>query len=188
MDDRRPAEDRSTGTVELTDPAWEALSAWSKKRGLRSGDWLFPSRSHAGDHITTRQYSRLVDDWVTLASHDRTAYGTHSLRLPHIGLSARKASTALTRAGVQLGLRGLRLRRRFPSVERRARLAHGLGGLRGRQAIRHDAAPSCDGVAPSLRFDIRGLRSEKTRRRPSRSCKEASMIYRADSCDRGAIV
>ncbi len=31
---------------ELTDPTREALAAWLKKRGLRSGDWLFPSRSH----------------------------------------------------------------------------------------------------------------------------------------------
>ena len=47
---------------ELTEPTREALSAWLMKRGLRSADWLFPSRSHTGDHITTRQYSRLVDD------------------------------------------------------------------------------------------------------------------------------
>src|SRR6195952_2731394 len=46
---------------ELTDPTREALAAWLTKRSLRSGDWLFPSRSHVGDHITTRQYSRLVD-------------------------------------------------------------------------------------------------------------------------------
>ncbi len=32
---------------ELTRLAREALAAWLKKRGLRSGDWLFPSRSHA---------------------------------------------------------------------------------------------------------------------------------------------
>ena len=52
---------------ELTDPTRDALTAWLKKRGQRSTDWLFPSRSHAGEHITTRQYSRLVDDWVALA-------------------------------------------------------------------------------------------------------------------------
>ena len=42
---------------ELTEPTREALAAGLKKRGLRFGDWLFPSRSHAGDHITTRHYS-----------------------------------------------------------------------------------------------------------------------------------
>jgi len=61
---------------ELTEPTRESLAAWLKKRCLRSGDWQFPSRSHAGDHVTTRQYSRLVDDWVTLAGPDPAGYGT----------------------------------------------------------------------------------------------------------------
>ena len=71
---------------ELTDPTRDALTAWLKKRGLRSADWLFPSRSHAGEHITTRQYSRLVDDWVALAGLDPVAYGTHSLRRTKVAL------------------------------------------------------------------------------------------------------
>jgi len=71
---------------ELTEPTRDALTPWLKKRGLRSGDWLFPSRSHAGGHITTRQYSRLVDDWVTLAGLDPAGYGTHSLRRTKVAL------------------------------------------------------------------------------------------------------
>ncbi len=71
---------------ELTEPTRDALAIWLKKRGLRSGDWLFPSRSHAGDHITTRQYSRLVDDWVALAGLDPAGYGTHSLRRTKVAL------------------------------------------------------------------------------------------------------
>ncbi len=71
---------------ELTDTTREALAAWLKKRELRSGDWLFPSRSHVGDHIATRQYSRLVDDWVALAGLDPAAYGTHSLRRTKVAL------------------------------------------------------------------------------------------------------
>lgn len=73
-------------SFELTDPTREALAAWLKKRGLLSVDWLFPSRSHVGDHVTTRQYSRLVDDWVTLAGLDPAAYGTHSLRRTKVAL------------------------------------------------------------------------------------------------------
>ena len=61
---------------ELTEPTREALAAWLKKYGLRSGDWLFPSRSHVSDRMTTRQYSRLVDEWVTMAGLDPAAYGT----------------------------------------------------------------------------------------------------------------
>ncbi len=71
---------------ELTDTTREALAAWLKKRELRSGDWLFPSRSHVGDQIATRQYSRLVDDWVALAGLDPAAYGSHSLRRTKVAL------------------------------------------------------------------------------------------------------
>ena len=71
---------------DLTEPTREALAAWLTKRGLRSGDWLFPSRSHLGDHVTTRQYSRLVDDWVALAGLDPAAYGTSSLRRTKVAL------------------------------------------------------------------------------------------------------
>ena len=71
---------------ELTEPTRDALAAWLKKRGLRAGDWLFPSRSHPGDHVTTRQYSRLVDMWVALAGLDPAAYGTHSMRRTKVAL------------------------------------------------------------------------------------------------------
>ena len=31
-------------------------------------------------HLSTRQYSRIVDSWVTTIGLDAAAYGTHSLR------------------------------------------------------------------------------------------------------------
>ena len=41
---------------------------------------LVPSRiDHAG-HLSTRQYARLVDEWVTAIGLRRAEYGTHSLR------------------------------------------------------------------------------------------------------------
>jgi len=42
---------------EITEPAREALAAWLAVRGRRADDWLFPSRSRFGDHVTTRQYA-----------------------------------------------------------------------------------------------------------------------------------
>lgn len=71
---------------ELTDPAREALTAWLRGRLERSGDWLFPSRSRPGDHVTTRQYGRLLDGWVALAGLDPALYGTHSLRRTKVAL------------------------------------------------------------------------------------------------------
>jgi integrase len=71
---------------ELTEPTREALAAWLRIRGLRGSDWLFPSRSRPGDHLTTRQYGRLLDDWVALIGLDPAAYGTHSLRRTKVAL------------------------------------------------------------------------------------------------------
>lgn len=65
---------------EITEPAREALLAWLERRGRRPDDWLFPSRSRAGDHITTRQYGRRVDQWVGAVGLEPRAFGTQSLR------------------------------------------------------------------------------------------------------------
>jgi integrase len=71
---------------ELTDPTREALTAWLKKRAGEKGEWLFPSRSRPGDHVTTRQYSRLLDGWVAQIGLDPALYGTHSLRRTKVAL------------------------------------------------------------------------------------------------------
>jgi integrase len=71
---------------EITEPTREALAAWLMIRGRRGGDWLWPSRSHPGAHITTRQYARLVDVWVQSIDLEPDAYGTHSLRRTKVAL------------------------------------------------------------------------------------------------------
>lgn len=71
---------------ELTDPTREALTAWLRRRGPREEGWLFPSRSRPGEHITTRQYGRLLDGWVALIGLDPALYGTHSLRRTKVAL------------------------------------------------------------------------------------------------------
>jgi len=43
-------------------------------------DYAFPSRIEHADHLSTRQYARLVDEWVTGIGLRREDYGTHSLR------------------------------------------------------------------------------------------------------------
>ena len=40
----------------------------------------FPVESTIHDHLSTRQYARLVDEWVTAIGLRREDYGTHSLR------------------------------------------------------------------------------------------------------------
>lgn len=43
-------------------------------------DFVFPSRADRSAHISTRQYARLVNEWVTVIGLRREDYGTHSLR------------------------------------------------------------------------------------------------------------
>jgi len=65
---------------ELTDQTREAVEAWIAKAQLTSGQYLFPSRMRQSPHISTRQYARIVKEWVTLAGLDPGDYGTHTLR------------------------------------------------------------------------------------------------------------
>ena len=65
---------------EITPPTREALEAWIKLAGLKSDSFLFPSRVHDSPHLGTRQYARIVHDWVEEIGLDPTAYGTRSMR------------------------------------------------------------------------------------------------------------
>ena len=87
---RDPAEDRRTSAVRDHRANSRGLASWLARRRRRSGDWLFPSRSRQGDHITTRQYARLVDRWVQLVDLEPGAYGTHSLRRTKVALVYKK--------------------------------------------------------------------------------------------------
>lgn len=49
---------------EVTQQTRDALEAWIAVKELRPHDWLFPSRKDAMHHLSTRQYSRIVEGWV----------------------------------------------------------------------------------------------------------------------------
>lgn len=42
--------------------------------------FLFPGKKGRLSHLTTRQYARLVSQWISIIGLDATLYGTHSLR------------------------------------------------------------------------------------------------------------
>ena len=52
--------------------------------------YLFPSRFHDRPHVSTRQYARLVRNWVAAIGLDPSGYGTHSLRRTKAALIYRK--------------------------------------------------------------------------------------------------
>jgi len=65
---------------ELLTDARTSLLAWLERRGGTLGDYVFPSRVDHADHLSTRQYARLVDEWVSGVGLRREEYGTHSIR------------------------------------------------------------------------------------------------------------
>ena len=65
---------------ELPEPTRSSMLAWLERRGGTLDEFVFPSRTDRADHISTRQYARLVDEWVTGIGLRREDYGTHSLR------------------------------------------------------------------------------------------------------------
>ena len=65
---------------ELLDPTQASLLAWLECRGGAVSDYVFPSRIDHARHISTRQYARLVEEWVVGIGLRREDYGTHSLR------------------------------------------------------------------------------------------------------------
>ena len=65
---------------EITPATREAVETWIKRAGLKGDGYLFPSRLHRRPHLRTRQYARIVDDWVEEIGLDPVAYGTHSMR------------------------------------------------------------------------------------------------------------
>ena len=74
---------RKTGRpvqFELMGDARSSLQEWLERRGGTLADYVFPSRIDHTTHLSTRQYARLVDEWVTGVGLRCAEYGTHSLR------------------------------------------------------------------------------------------------------------
>ena len=65
---------------EITADTRVSLLAWLERRGGSVDDYAFPSRVNRESHLSTRQYARLVDEWVMAIGLCAEQYGTHSLR------------------------------------------------------------------------------------------------------------
>jgi len=63
---------------EITSQTRSSILDWLRVTGLGLNDYLFPSRR--SPHLSTRQYARIVNGWVSEIGLDSSAYGTHSLR------------------------------------------------------------------------------------------------------------
>ncbi|MEO1543623.1 MAG: tyrosine-type recombinase/integrase [Pseudomonadota bacterium] len=64
---------------ELTENTRETVATWVNAPEMMRSVFMFSSRFHERPHISTRQYGRLVRDWVKSIGLQPTGYGTHSL-------------------------------------------------------------------------------------------------------------
>ncbi|MBK6598189.1 MAG: tyrosine-type recombinase/integrase [Proteobacteria bacterium] len=75
---------------EITEQTQESLKTWIRLAGRRSEDFLFPSRLHRSEHLSTRQYARIVHNWAEEIGLDASAYGTHTMRRTKASLIYRR--------------------------------------------------------------------------------------------------
>ena len=75
---------------EITEQTRESISKWIDSAGLEYSDYLFKSRFKTSAHISTRQYARILEGWVTQIGLNPAAYGTHSMRRTKASLIYRR--------------------------------------------------------------------------------------------------
>lgn len=81
--DRATVRQRKTGRpvrFELTDQTRQAIDEFLRLTGRKPGQSLFPGSRDPSRGLTTRQYARLVGEWVAGIGLDASKFGTHSLR------------------------------------------------------------------------------------------------------------
>ena len=81
--DRATVRQKKTGRpvqFEITEQSRQAVDAYLQSTGRKPGQFLFVGRGDDSGHLTTRQYARLVGEWIASIDLDPLKYGTHSLR------------------------------------------------------------------------------------------------------------
>jgi hypothetical protein len=64
----------------LSEQTRQAIDDYLKTANKRPGEFLFTGRRGPQSNITTRQYARLVSEWIGSVGLDARLFGTHSLR------------------------------------------------------------------------------------------------------------
>ena len=81
--ERATVRQRKTGRpvkFEITEQTRQAIDEYLKTADKKPGEFLFTGRRGRGRNLTTRQYARLVSQWIAGIGLDPSLFGTHSLR------------------------------------------------------------------------------------------------------------
>jgi integrase len=94
---------------EMTEQTREAVDSYIGSGSKKPGEFLFGGRRGRDRPITTRQYARLVCQWIASIGLDPAFFGTHSLRRTKATLIYRRTGN-LRAVQLLLGIRRLRAR------------------------------------------------------------------------------
>lgn len=75
---------------EISEGTRKSLYRWLEEPFMIGSEYLWPGRFHERLHISTRQYARIVHDWVLSIGLGPSAYGTHSMRRTKVAQIYRK--------------------------------------------------------------------------------------------------
>ena len=81
--DRATVRQKKTGRpvrFELTEQTRQAVNIYIRAAGKKPGEFLFTASRGLGQCMTTRQYARLLSEWIASIGLDPHLFGTHSLR------------------------------------------------------------------------------------------------------------
>ncbi|MGJ8530311.1 tyrosine-type recombinase/integrase [Maritalea sp.] len=65
---------------EITEGTRKSLIDWIHQPLMVGHGFLWPGRFHDRPHISTRQYARMLKNWVQSIGLEASVYGTHSMR------------------------------------------------------------------------------------------------------------
>jgi integrase len=91
--DRATVRQKKTGRpvrFELSEQTRQAVDDYLRAVNKRPGEFLFTGRRGPNRNMTTRQYARLVSEWIGSVGLDPRLFGTHSLRRPKATLIYRR--------------------------------------------------------------------------------------------------
>ena len=81
--DRATVRQKKTGIpvrFEITEQTRQAVDDYLRASGKKPGEFLFGGSRRLRQCMSTRQYARLVSDWIRSIGLDASSFGTHSLR------------------------------------------------------------------------------------------------------------
>ena len=117
--DRAMVRQRKTGQpvrFELTEQTRQAVDEYLGAAGQKPGECMFSGRKGADRSMTTRQYARLVSEWIASIGLDPHVFGTHSLRRTKATLIYRRTGN-LRAVQLLLGHRKIESTVRYLGIE-----------------------------------------------------------------------